>query len=318
VRQESGLCCELQHIPCHNLGLWTVWDPFSKWEIKKLIKAHKPEIVQTYMGRATRQTHIEKLSGVIHVARLCGNYDVQPFLHADAWVACTRWVADYMVGGGIPARKIELIPNFFSSSHTNVVQIDGGTLNQYGLEENDIVIVALGRLVSVKAIDVLIDAFAKLPGEIDGRILQLVIAGDGPERKKLEAQAVSYGIRDRIHFLGWVKDPGGILDRANLITFVSHEPEGFGNTILEAWASMSPLVITISRGAREVTEHGKTAWQVPCNDSVALAAGIEEVLKNEGLRSEMIRNGQAVLERKFSKKVVIQLYNDFYSRLLGI
>ena len=49
----------------------TVWDPFSKRAITRSIDALAPQIVQTYMGRATRLTRLEK-SNVLHVARLGG------------------------------------------------------------------------------------------------------------------------------------------------------------------------------------------------------------------------------------------------------
>ena len=74
-------------------------------------------------------------------------------------------------------------------------------------------VVALGRLHENKAFDVLIKAMARVPDAY------LWLAGDGPEREKLEALALTEGIKPRTRFLGWQEDVAPLLAAADVFSY---------------------------------------------------------------------------------------------------
>ena len=101
-----------------------------------------------------------------------------------------------------------------------------------------------------------------------------------------------------------------------MVVFPSRDAETLGNVILEAWAYGKPLVATAFRGAREITRPGEDAWVVPCDDGAALAAGIEQVVRDPALQARMVAAGLARIEHDFSEAAVIAQYRALYARLL--
>lgn len=71
LREGSALAGALSGAVAHSsLPLRTVWDPLSRRELRREIKRRAPDLVQTWMSRATRLTRAPR--GVVHVARLGG------------------------------------------------------------------------------------------------------------------------------------------------------------------------------------------------------------------------------------------------------
>jgi glycosyltransferase involved in cell wall biosynthesis len=302
-------------VATHLLPLRTVWDPLSRFEVGKLIRQTRPDIVQTYMGRATRLTHLPAGKRPIHVARLCGNYQPRHFVHAHAWVACTRWVADYLLAGGIPAHKLSLIPNFLPTLPVATGEELAAARADWNLAESDLVIGAIGRLQRIKGFDVLIEAFARLPREIDGRRPVLAIAGEGELESALTKLAAHLGLGDRLRLLGWTNRPDLLLRLSDVVAFTSRPNEGFGNVTLETWDAGTPLVTTRSKGASETTRHLDTAWQVPCEDPAALAEGLLTVLSDRELAARLVAAGRQELAIRYSEDAVIRQFVELYTSL---
>lgn len=101
VRADGQLARHpLDGIPVQTATMRTVWDPWSRHQLARLIRAHDAPIVQTYMGRASRLTRIEPGRGRVHVARLGGYYQLAPFRHAHAWIGNTRGLVAWTAAGG--------------------------------------------------------------------------------------------------------------------------------------------------------------------------------------------------------------------------
>jgi len=309
------------------LPMRTMWDSLSKFEISCNLKRLEPQIVQTYMGRATRLTHVDKNAGVKHIARLGGYYKIKGYNHADAWVGNTKGLCDYLVQQGLPADRVFHITNFIDPAKL-VTQDEQQELRQQLLVPNDAwLLMTFARFVPVKALPVLLDAIAKLPELIADRPVRMVIVGDGPDKENLLTQARQLDIEDKIIWAGWQTEPAPYYQLADLVVFPSNEEETLGNVILEAWSYAKPLLTTRSRGGRELTQHAETreltqhaetAWQVDCGDSEGLAAGICEMLADKTLCQTMITNGQQQLEQTFSKAAVLKAYRDLYKNLLRL
>jgi glycosyltransferase involved in cell wall biosynthesis len=129
------------------------------------------------------------------------------------------------------------------------------------------IVLVVARLVEIKGVDIAIEAMAHLPG------MQLVIAGDGPERRALEARARHAPVT----FLGEVdtKTRDGLLRTASVVAVPSRvmpngRREGCPTIALEALAAGVPVVATI----------GRACELVPPDDPRALARGIAQVLSH--------------------------------------
>jgi len=154
-------------------------------------------------------------------------------------------------------------------------------------------VAVLARLVPVKSVDTAIAAMEMLPTNV-----QLVIAGDGPMRADLAAQAARVG--ERVRFVGWLDADArdALLAAADVVivpsapirigtvgrsetaaapTLTHARTEGTPMVALEALAAGVPLVASATGGLRELAAHGATL--VPPRDPRALATAIESVLR---------------------------------------
>ncbi len=138
------------------------------------------------------------------------------------------------------------------------------------------VLLGAGRLMVEKGFDTLIRAFALVRRTADCR---LVILGEGPDRKLLEALAAELGVTDRVAMPGFANNPYAYMARAGLFV-LSSTREGSPNALVEALAVGTPLVSTdCPNGPQEVLEGGRHGRLVPVGDVEALAAAIVESLR---------------------------------------
>jgi glycosyltransferase involved in cell wall biosynthesis len=317
VRQGSGLGNhDFGRLPVHRLPFLTVWDPLSQHAVSALIRRRRPDIVQTYMGRATRLTRLPRTGGPVHVARLGGYYALGPYRRAHAWIGNTRGLCDWMVAQGLPGERVYHIYNFAEPVRPLDPSLVARRRAELDIPADAWVLVALGRLVPVKGHADLVAALARLPREIALRPLRLVVVGDGPLSAGLHRQAAQIGLADRIRWVGWQTDPGVYLQMADLVVFPSLEAETLGNVILEAWSWERALVTSLFRGARELARHGEDAWCVPCADPPALAEGIRTVLADEGLRTSMAERGGERARREFGREAIMDQYLALYRQLV--
>jgi glycosyltransferase involved in cell wall biosynthesis len=132
------------------------------------------------------------------------------------------------------------------------------------------VIATVGNLVPVKGQALAIEAAHRIPDAT------LLVIGEGPARRALEAAAA--GLGERVRFLGAV--PHGelpaILARADVMVLPS-EREGLANAWIEALACGTPVVIPDVGGAREVLDRPE-AGRIVARDAEAIAAAVEEIL----------------------------------------
>ena len=135
------------------------------------------------------------------------------------------------------------------------------------------------------------------------------IAGDGPERGRLERMANELGLGDRVEFLGHVKDVGGLLSGAGAYV-MSSSFEGFPNALCEAMANGLACVSTdCPSGPADIITHGHDGLLVPNGDEKALANALEKLLLDRGFRDRLGGNARMVLNR-YSEEKVMGLWGD--------
>lgn len=159
-----------------------------------------------------------------------------------------------------------------------------------GLREDERVILSVGSLTPIKGIDVLLGAFARLAATskdgASGRSVLLVV-GDGPSRMVLERQASGLIAAGRVRFLGFVPaGAGGLFAAADVLAMPSRS-EAFPLTLLEAGIAGLPAVASRLPVLEALVEDGRTGRLVPVDDSAALAAALDDLLRDDALRRRM-------------------------------
>lgn len=291
-----------------------VWDLYSRWLINRAIRDFCPDVVQTYMGRATRIVRLPGQRLPVHLARLGGYYNPKGYRHAHAWVVNAQGLRDYLVAHGFADGQVSRIGNFVDSPPAPSGDALDALRAAYDLKDA-MVVVGVGRLHPVKGWDHLLQAFARLPAEIDGRPLSLLVVGDGPLRDALRRLADQLGIAARVRWAGWQSQPAAFYQLADLFV-CSSVHETFGNVILEAWANRALVVSTRARGPLELIDDGVNGLLAPLEDPGGLAATMLTALTlDPGSKARLIETGHAEVERHYSEAAIVAAYAELYARL---
>ena len=309
---QKDLGCEVSRVDLAMRGIWDLW---ARRNIRTLVETRRPAIVQTWMGRATRLTHLPARCESVHIARLGGYYNLKSYQHAHAWVGNTQGICDYLIKAGLPANRVYHIGNFYAPQPPET-DTDGDSLRErLGISTEASVVLTTGRLHVNKGFPDLLACISKIPEEIDGRQLVFVIVGDGPESSRLRRLAGSLNIAQRIKWMGWCDDPGPYYRLADVFICPSrHEP--LGNVILEAWHHGVPIISTRSEGPSELITHEVDGILVPCHDPDKLASALETLLvQSPALRRVMAEKGRETLSSRFSRAAITGAYVDLYEML---
>jgi glycosyltransferase involved in cell wall biosynthesis len=175
---------------------------------------------------------------------------------------------------------------------------------------------SIGRLRPQKGFSHLLDAVRLVRAEHPGTTLEIV--GDGPLRRDLECRCRELDLADAVRFLGAVphsRIPQRI-DGWDLFV-LSSVWEGFGMVLIEAMARARAVVATRVEGVMEVVEEGVTGLLVPPSDAPALAAAVNELLRDTERRSAMGRAGRERALRLFSMERFVEQTIAVYDELLG-
>ena len=190
----------------------------------------------------------------------------------DRVIAPSKFMGTKLVEGGFDEGRVLCMQNFAKESvlQSAKCSVDGTDLaNPY--------LLSFGRLSKEKGVDVLIDSFADAAPSLPNN-LRLVIAGDGPERARLEESAASLPeeLSGQIEFVGF--QSGNPLQRliegATLAVASSVWRENMPYSIVEAFASGTPVVGSDIGGIPELVVEGKTGFLAKPDDSKSLSEAI--------------------------------------------
>lgn len=165
------------------------------------------------------------------------------------------------------------------------------------------------RLHPNKGHEFLFQAMAQLSAEP----YQALIAGEGPERQRLEKLAETLGIQHKVHFAGAVQDVSQVLNQMDLVVLPTLQ-EGFGLSVVEAMM-MGKTVVAFDTGPmQEVIEHAKTGWLIPTRDVNALSQAIRLFLSDANLRQRIGLAARKSAVKQFSLDRMVEQYASVYKR----
>jgi phosphatidyl-myo-inositol alpha-mannosyltransferase len=191
-------------------------------------------------------------------------------------------------------------------------------LSRFGGSKADIVpnrIVFLGRLVSRKGAQQLIEAFSIVYRHLPD--CQLIIGGDGPQRSKLEARVKRLDLSGAVEFRGFIdeSDKPALLASAAIACFPSLYGESFGIVLIEAMAAGSGVVLAGNNPGYASVMHELPDTLFEPREPAILAAKILHLLRDEQLFNS-IHQKQAQLVRKFDVNQVGAQIEALYIRAI--
>lgn len=179
------------------------------------------------------------------------------------------------------------------------------------LEDRDLCVGYVGRLDSVKNVDVLIKAMVRVRNAFPKA--HLLIVGEGPMREKLKAMVRERGLHDSVSFRGWVDhdDLPELYNEMKLFVNPSSS-EGIPNAMLEAMACGTPVAVTPVGGIPDWIRHGSTGYILDEVSPTPVAKHLIEALSDPDLPS-VARSGKRVIEASFTLEAAVKRYRNALS-----
>jgi glycosyltransferase involved in cell wall biosynthesis len=218
----------------------------------------------------------------------------------DLFLAPTEFVRAKLISAGYPAQQIEVLPHFQALPPEERLVPEKGYILYFG------------RLSAEKGLDELLLAMERLPH------IPLVIAGEGPERDRLESMVRDLKLT-HVLFAGMV---GGekleqLIAGCCFSVFPSHAYETLGKSILESYAWGRPVVASDLGSRREMVEPGVTGLLYPVGDLERLAEAIEFLFNSSDLTVRMGAESRRRLHAQHDPDRHLDTLQEIYSRMVA-
>lgn len=304
----------VQRLLAHDVDVETMRfgskvDFATKRKLKRQILDFKPHIIQSWMARASSFVpdagKVKGHKSYLKMCRLGGYYKLKYFKNYDAYIHIAPDIGRYLHAQGVEKSKLFHINNFAETEEvgTQVERVDLDT------PRDAPVFLSLSRLHDAKALDV----FVRAAAQVDGAYLWL--AGEGPDREKLEELARDMCIEDRVRFLGWRNDRAALLAAADYCCFPSrHEP--FGTVFVQAWMNKVPLIVSKAQGPSQFVRDGVDGLMFDIDDVDGLAQVMKRAISDKDLCASMVDKGYQRYLGEFTKDKSVQDYLDLYMQKL--
>ena len=231
--------------------------------------------------------------------------------------SCLRWIftesvavskdtADYLLETcGLKQGKLSIIPNGIKLPKPAQQPGRGETARPF-------IIGSAGRLFPVKRFDTFI--------EIARQVCQakthacFVIAGEGPEKEKLESLIARYGLGAKVRLLGHVEDMQAFYNSLDLYINTSMH-EGTPMSILEAMASGLPVIVFDVAGLKEIITTGSDGFAIPEGDNSLFASRIIEMLDQPDFLETLGEKARKKIINRYSTERMVEGYLRLYNRM---
>lgn len=217
--------------------------------------------------------------------------------------------------------KEDLVNNFFIKENKiqviynpveveKIKQLSKQKLNGFNKNNNEKLIISVGRLVEQKDYPTLIKAFSILEKKVSSR---LIILGKGPLEKKLKKICKDYGLEEKVQFVGFKNNPYKFMRAADLFV-LSSKWEGFGHVIVESMAVGTPVISTDCKsGPSEIIGKNEYGKLVSVGNAEELSKNIISLLENPTLLDFYSKQGIKRANDFDAKTITEQYEKVFYS-----
>lgn len=231
----------------------------------------------------------------------------------DYFVAVSQEGVDMLVDHGIPKDKIAHIPNGVDMDlfYPATLAEKEHARRRLGLPLAKSIVIYVGRLVPVKGVDILLNAWSRLSPTHRNQAL-LLIVGVGQEEGKLLRFAQERGLQESVLFVGRQERVLDCFHAADLFVLPSR-CEGLSNALLEAMACGLPVICSAVGGALDLIQPGKAGRLFAKEDDIGLAQALAGMLEASDHWEDMGNTVRQVVQQRASlssnAESMVELYN---------
>jgi glycosyltransferase involved in cell wall biosynthesis len=229
-------------------------------------------------------------------------------------IACCQAVSDfYQHQVRVSPEKMAVILNAVRYDEFLPLPGTGTSRAALGLDPDATTIGVMGRLTRQKGHDILLRAVRTLASTFPQ--LQVVIAGQGEARPRLETLVRELGLEHAVHFVGVRRDREHFYGSLDAFVLPSRW-EGLSLALAEAVGAGIPTVATDVGGNSEVIRSGCSGLLVPTDDPTALASALDSLLSDADLRRRFSEQGAAEVRPRFEIERHVEQLETLYARAL--
>ncbi len=301
----------------------------SYYKIREIIRKFKPDIVHTHAAKAGAIGRLaaahEGVPVIIHTFHghvfhsYFGPAKTRVFLEIERYLArkTTKIITlsetqknelsnIYKIA---PANKFEIIPLGFDLEKFELGQVEKRQKfrRAYNIDEDEIAIGIVGRLVPIKNHKLFLKALSIVSAKTSKRIRAFII-GDGEERISIESYAQGLNLplynkdtcpKGLLTFTSWIKDIDISNAGMDIIALTSNN-EGTPVSLIEAQASGKPIVSTLIGGIEDIVIRNQTALLSTINNENEFADNLLRLIEDYELRTRMSKLGADFVRNKYS------------------
>jgi len=297
--------------------------------LRKLIKAEKVDIVQTYFETSNLWGGVvAKLSGALLLSSRRDMGILRKSKHALAYrvvnkisdrvLAVSEGVKKFCVDADrLDPNKVSVVYNGVDLKHIAAENSSANPFADADWAKAPHIVTCVANIRKVKGIDVLIRAAQRVCRELPNTVF--VVAGslwDRAYTEEMQAMIRSLDLEKNVKLLGFVENPIPLLKMSSAFCLLSRS-EGFSNALLEAMACGVPAVVTSVGGNPEAIINGEDGFLVPVEDDAAAAEKLLKLLRDPERAAKIGECGRSSVQTRFSAEVMIGNLIGVYRDMLA-
>ena len=280
----------------HQINNFYFFNPFCHKKISDIINNFKPNIVLSWMNRASKV--LPKSNGWINIGRIGGYYKIKNYVNCDYIITNTNDLKDFVIESGWDSKKVKFIPNFVKRNNHSKKE----------KKNSSKIILCLGRFHRNKGIDILLKAMPYLND------YNLWIVGEGEEKKFYDLIVKQHGLSEKVFFYEWTNNISEFINSADILVCPSrHEP--FGNIVVDGWAHKIPVIVSDTGGPSVLINNNINGLKFKNEDFFDLITKVKSLESKKSLVKKIINNGYNEYKSKFSEDLIINKYINFFEKI---
>ncbi|HQE11894.1 MAG TPA: glycosyltransferase [Flavipsychrobacter sp.] len=339
---------ELQPVVVEEMKrkIFPLQDGIAYRKIKELIEIHKPDIVHTHAAKSGIIGRLAadacKVPVVVHTFHGHVFHSYFNSFTTNIFINIERYLAARSTGivaiSESQKRELAEVYKICDPDKIKIISLgldlDKFQINQehkrqtfrsqYQIQDDELAIGIIGRVVSVKNHELFVAAAKNLLAKTTQK-LRFIIIGDGDRRKHIETLfaeagiAYSYvpeGYKNTTAFCtSWQTEIDKVLAGLDIVALTSHN-EGTPVSLIEAQAASKPIVSTRVGGVADIMVDEKAGYITPPNDVPAFTDALLQLVENKNLREAMSQFGKTYVQEKFSYQRLVKEMSAYYYQLL--
>jgi glycosyltransferase involved in cell wall biosynthesis len=317
-----------------NIHPWHDWQAYR--QIKRLLRELQPDIVHTHSAKAGLlgrwAAHRLRIKGIVHTVHGAPFHPYQNLVPRNLFRYCEKLAArrchklisvcDAMTNQLVAAKvaPLEKFTTIYSgmeiSDFINADSHRSSVRQEFGFDDDDIVVGKIARLFDLKGHEYLVTAASEIVKT--NPAVHFLLVGDGILREKIEMQIERAGLSEHFHFAGLVP-PSQIPRYLGAMDILAHTSlrEGLARALPQALLAGRPVVSFDIDGAKEVCISEETGYLIEPRDVAGLETAILKLAESKALRDALGNRGQQICAAMYPHQIMTNQIRTLYEQLLA-